>query len=353
MIEKKQEPIDFQKIALVLWANRKFIAKVCAIMLAIAVVYAYSKPRGYSSSVTLAPEMSSSDGIAGGISSLASIAGINLGGSSEDAIYPEIYPDLVSSPQFLYSLFDVRVKTSGGDVDTTLYCYLTQHQKHPWWGVAVVGVKKLIKSIISKPESTGGGGETTAFWLSERENEVCEAIKGCTSCSVDKKTGVISIGFSAQDPLVAASVTDSIKQRLQEYIIAYRTSKARNDLKYMENLCAEARTDYIEAQQEYADFCDQNTQLYLQSYAVKKSRLQSDLSIAEAVYTQLAQQVQLAKAKVQEVTPAFTVVSVAVVPLKPSSPKRLFIMIGFVMLGFMGSSFYVYVKDQLNATDKS
>ena len=49
-------------------------------------------------------------------------------------------------------------------------------------------------------------------------------------------------------------------------------------------------------------------------------------------YTTLMTQYQAAKAKVQERTPAFTVVKGAAVPIKPAGPKRMIFVIGMCML---------------------
>ena len=67
------------------------------------------------------------------------MAGINLGGASagEDALSPELYPDIVKSTPFLLSLFDVKVKDQKGKVDTTLYAYLDKYQRSSWMGAVV------------------------------------------------------------------------------------------------------------------------------------------------------------------------------------------------------------------------
>lgn len=343
MKDSKPAPIDFGEIAKVLWGRWRFIVRVCAVVLVIAIIYAYSKPRGYSASVVLAPEATGSS-LMGGMSALAAAAGVNLKDNTEDAIYPEIYPDLMGSPQFLVGLFDVRVKSADGVVDTTLFAYYTKYQKHPWWDYGFIALRKVKTALFGKPNNGRSGDGVDAFWLSETQNDVCQMIKGDMSCSVDRKTGVITIGFSAQDPLIAATMTDSLKEKLQTFIVQYRTCKARVDLEYFMKLSEETRSDYVRAQQRYASFCDRNNEIFLQSYIVEKERLSNEVELAQQAYSQMMQQVQMAQAKVQEQTPAFTVVSGATVPLKPSSPKRLFIMVGSLFLGGLGASVYVYLK---------
>lgn len=50
---------------------------------------------------------------------------------------------------------------------------------------------------------------------------------------------------------------------------------------------------------------------------------------------------QVAKAKVQEVTPVYATVTPASVPIKPTSPRKPLILIGFVFLAFVACSAWI------------
>jgi uncharacterized protein involved in exopolysaccharide biosynthesis len=53
------------------------------------------------------------------------------------------------------------------------------------------------------------------------------------------------------------------------------------------------------------------------------------------IYQQVVEQLQLAKAKVQERTPAFTIVQGATVPIKHSSRPKVVTLIIWMLLGFL------------------
>jgi uncharacterized protein involved in exopolysaccharide biosynthesis len=53
------------------------------------------------------------------------------------------------------------------------------------------------------------------------------------------------------------------------------------------------------------------------------------------IYQQVVEQLQLAKAKVQERTPAFTIIESASVPIKHSSRPKVFTLAIWMFLGFM------------------
>ncbi len=89
---------------------------------------------------------------------------------------------------------------------------------------------------------------------------------------------------------------------------------------------------------------DTHDNLVLQSIRVEQERLQNDMSLAYQVYSQVINQLQIARAKVQEEKPVFAVVEPPVVPLKPSGIGvklyvllfvffSLFITIGWELLG--------------------
>lgn len=348
-----KEPIDLQEIFQTVWQGRKLILKVCAIAFVLSCIIVVSIPRQYSASTTLAPEFSNSSGLSGNISSLASMVGVNIGNGGEDALYPEIYPDIVGSTEFLVGLFDVNVKSADGSINCTLYEYLKYKQKHAWWSFIGKGIKAVV-SLVAPPKDDlkAGADKIDPFWLSKEQEEICKGLSGCISCMVDKKTSVITIGFSAQDPLIAATMTDSLKQKLQDFIIEYRTSKARNDLRYVEKLCAENKLAYDKARAKYAAYCDSHKGTILQAYISEQENLENELQLTMTAYSQMAQQVQMAKAKVQEKTPAFTVVNSTTVPLKPSKPKRVLIVVVCVFLAFVCTSSYIYFKHNKKGIQK-
>ena len=58
-------------------------------------------------------------------------------------------------------------------------------------------------------------------------------------------------------------------------------------------------------------------------------------------YTTFSNQLQAAIAKVQERTPAFTIIQGAEVPQKPTGPKRVLFVLSMTFVAFIGTSVYV------------
>lgn len=98
--------------------------------------------QGIYTSVMIAPEASDNKG--GSLSSLASLAGISLNTSSgSDAIYPDLYSDIVSSTPFVIGLFDVLVRDIDGEIKTTIYDYMDEYQRASWCRISYLPLSRL------------------------------------------------------------------------------------------------------------------------------------------------------------------------------------------------------------------
>jgi uncharacterized protein involved in exopolysaccharide biosynthesis len=126
-------------------------------------------------------------------------------------------------------------------------------------------------------------------------------------------------------------------EKLQEFIVKYRTNKARVDYEYYKKLCQESKVEYEKALQEYAASADAHTNMVMATFQAKVESLENDMQAKYNVYTAMNTQMQAAAAKLQESTPAFTVIESASIPHKPAGPKRVIIslfmtiLVGFVL----------------------
>ena len=77
-----------------------------------------------------------------------------------------------------------------------------------------------------------------------------------------------------------------------------------------------------------------------------KQRLQEEASLANQLYTQMEQQKEMAKAKIQELKPVFAVVQPATMPIHPSGTSKANVVLGFCFLGFcLSAGWIVFGKD--------
>ena len=339
--------INLADIIRLVKADKKMMGVYVGVSAVFGIIIAFTTPKTYKSSVMLAPEESGA-GFSGSISSLASLVGMNMKlGQSGDAIYPELYPDLMSSKDFIVGMFPVAVQTKDSKVKCNYYTYLTKNQPKAlvdYPNIALGAIIKKLKPEDPKPKQQSGAN--TPLWLSPEEDKAAKAISHKIVCQVDKKTSVITITAEDNDPLVAALVADSARVHLQEAITVYRTKKSRVDLEYMEKLFNETKAQYDKARQTYASYADANQDVMLQSFKMKEEDLENDMQLKYNIYQQVVEQLQLAKAKVQERTPAFTTIQSASVPVKHSGRGKLFSLIIWMFFGFFLRSAFLIWKNR-------
>ncbi len=341
MTKKGQTQLDFKTIWQALLKYKYLFVKLIAATFIIACVLTLSLPNYYIAGVTLAPEVSGKSS-GGGLSSLASSFGFSLGGMSagEDALSPSLYPDMMNSVGFKTGLFPIQIHELESDEVFTYFDYLKDHQRKPWWSSAIKAIFQLFSSSKS-----GQIAEVNPFMLTKQQAEIIATMNKKIACSVDKKTNVISITVTDQDPLVAATMADSVKQRLQDAITAYRTSKARVDLEYNKKLYEETKAKYDEARHEYAAYADANLDVVLQRDRNKQIELENEMQLRYQAYSTVAAQLQAAEAKVQEETPAFTTLQNATVPIKKAGPGRTILVLLYCFLALLITCIYILIKE--------
>lgn len=317
------------------WGSRKKFYITWAITFVLSSALILCVPRTYTSSVVLAPE-SQSEMANGSLGSLASSFGINIGGiAGEDAIYPMLYPDVVNSADFLIEFEDMEFMNEDGEI-CRYGDHLTIDTKIPFWGYPGRWLSLFINDLrkpSTPPDDSGVvAPKSKTWWMSKMQWKFIKAMSKNVSCSLDKKTNVITITVVDQDKLICATVADSLQHRLQDFMTIYRTQKTQQNIDYYENLIVLAREDYDNACQRYIDYADGHSSTNLKKYDIEMDNLRNEMNMKESIYNTLQKQLLTSKAKLQENTPVFTTIQGAFVPERPSSPRRVRFVIMMLFL---------------------
>ena len=323
--------------------NKRFIILSTLVGLLLGVLYALSMVKQYKAEAKIVPE-ERSPMMGGSMGSLASLAGINLNSMGSDAISTKLYPQVLGTKAFVIKLFDIPVTTKDGRVKTTYAYYIQSHQ-----------LRSPLGSIFgSTPDSVADLKKIDEFRLTKLQEELVLDIGKRIMCSVDDNTDVVTLSVTDQDPLVAAIVTDVVMKNIQEYIVDYRTGKARNDLQNTKEALDEAKEEYVKAQRKYAAFAEANESLVLQSYVSKRDELENEMQLRYNIYSQLQQQYQMAQSKVQEKTPVYAILQPSSVPTRPTGLGRVVAVAGFMLIGFFfGLVWVFFVSDFVKQISKS
>lgn len=349
--QEEESDIDIMELVSKLWKRRKLIIKWCIGGAIVGLIIAFSLPKSYSASAMLAPEVEQRVG--SGVSSIASMMGVNLD-NNVDAISYMMFPEVVASTPFIYELFDLPVQFERGDsiVNTDLLDYMLNYQKSPWWSPILGAPAKAISWVTSlfKEEEEGGSGDGSLnlYNLPKKERGVVKALAEGIQVNVDKKTGQTDMSLSMQDPKVVYTVLTAVVENLKTYMVDYRTSKVRADMDNLEKTCENRKRDYFDALKVYANYLDANKNVALLSAQVEREQLEQEMRLAFQVYSQVATQLEAARVKVEQAKPVVAIVEPPVVPLQHSAPSKAKMLVIFTFLaGCISSAWVLWGEEYL------
>lgn len=338
MEEKKDNILDLTILVPMLLSKWKQYVLWMVVAIIFSLIFVFPIPRYYACQVMLAPEATGSSGM----NSILSSFGLGEAPTTNDAISPNLYPDLMKSKDFIVSMFPVEITTMDGELSTTYYDYLLNHNQISWYMGLIGKLFRMMKS--EKPDINVSGMQgkpvSPSFILTEDQYNIANAISGKIQYNYDKKTGVVSVTVNDFDPLVCALIVDTISSRLQDFIMDYRTKKARNDLEYAQRIYDQTKSEYEESNERYVAAVDANWDIVNETAKARLEALSNDKTLKYQTFSAAAQKLEAAKAKLQEATPVITVLQGASVPQKPAGPKRVLITLLLMFIVCFGCTVY-------------
>ena len=345
---QQEEEINIMEYVMRLWKVRKKVLLWCGIGAVVGLVIGFSLPKYYEVSVKLAPETEQK--IGSGVSSIASMMGVNLD-NSVDAIRVDFFPDVVASTPFLFELSQTPVtfERKKEVIETTLMDYLLEYQKAPWWSVIISAPFKGLAWVMSLfKEKADPNAVLNPMNLPTKQRKALDGLSKKIVVTVDKKTGKTDIQVQMQDPLVVATVADAVVENLKTYMTRYRTSKVSQDVKNLTEIYNQRREEYYAAQQAYANYADANSAVVKQSARAELTRLQQEMNLAYQVFSQVATQLEAARIKEQEAKPVFATLEPVSIPDRKAGPSKAKILLIWVFLfGAGAAAWELFGKDYL------
>ena len=341
----EREPVDIKpyiSLALKSWKKVFLWAFVGALF---GIMIGFSTPKTYTSKTVVAPELATRNTLSGGLSSLSSLAGINMNTLAlTDAMHPDLYPEVIRSANMCIALFDmpVEVATKDSVVHTDLYDYMVNYNKAPWWGY-VFGLPRMgiewVKGWFAKVDEADeaeGHATVDSLLLTREQERVIMALQKSITAAVEKRTYVLSVKVTMQDRVIAARVANMVIEKLKEFVVAYRSEKAMENVEYYQKLYEERRKEYISAQRAYAYYSDSHQGTSSRSTRIYEQQLQNEAQLHFQMFNQTAQNLIAAEAKAQREAPVLVVIQQAFAPWKGKPSKVKLAMLWFILGGALG-----------------
>lgn len=326
--------INFKTFFQVLWKEKVLFILIVLLFASLGLWYAFTAQEQFVSEGKILPEIQSDKSKLGGLSGLASLAGVDLGSSmGTEAIRPDLYPDILKSTQYFLDLFKQKVTTK-----TNKSIVFEQYYHEIIEKGSKIEEKKLSKFPVKE------NGFIILNGLSEdRMKDLRERIQA----TIDKKSGVISVSVKMPDPVVAATIARFSMVYLTDYVTQYRTDKAKKDLDFLEERVNAARGKFYSNQTKKAQYGDQFQlpTIRLQSADIQRERIESEYRMSSSFYNELLKKYEEAKINLQKETPVFQVLDPPTAPTQKSEPKKSIILLFSLFLGgFIGTVFVLFRK---------
>lgn len=329
--------LSVEAILQTVWQGRTRLLLITAVSAGIGVIVALCMQAEYVSEAKIMPEMSNGSGdVVKRLASVAGLAGMDFSEAEAiEAVRPDLYPNVLQSTPFILHLIDQRVTTKN-EISTTVGECLAPRQG---WSLKQFLGNNDEDHANAKPLKPNAPVQLTAW-----QKDLADDIEKRVGAKLDTRSGIITITAKMPDAYVAAQVAQLAMNYLTQYVISYRTEKARQDLQFYTQRLNETRRRYQTAQFNVFHYNDQHKYFVVQAATMDKQRMEAELSIAQTVYTELSRQYEQAKLKVQERTPVFKVLEPPQVPLKRISPKRTVTVLLFTISGLLLSVMYLLLQ---------
>ena len=354
--------IDYIAIAKSYLDHRNWIFITAGVFAFFGLIFAYSAPEEYVSTVKLMPENSTEPQL-GGLSNIARQIGVGSAAQSGGGIPASLYPDVAKNLVMMKQLMDHEVQVAGNDEKVTLHQYfldLDQSSIASFIKKYTIGLPGMIfqwlRSLAPSPperalklqdlaEADDENNIIQTFTVSEWA--MIKNLRNRVSVTHEVETGVIYVEVKMPDPILAAQIASQVVDFLIQYITDYRTEKTRKDVEFIEQRLIEAKSNFEEAQRALASYTDRQRATKRALDNVDQQRLENEFSIAFNVYNTMAQRLEEAKIRLQEVTPVVSILDPPAVPEQRSEPMRMRILATFLLAGLAAGVALVYLKLQV------
>lgn len=348
-----QDSIELGEILQSILGKRRILLTGAGVGFFLGILIAFSTPKEYMSSSYILLESDAGSSSLGQFGTLAGLAGINMNQlqNGQNALTPEIFPDIIQSRDFLAELAQLE------------YSFATRDHERMSLGDYYFEVKpgnivkKTLDFILSIPARLVAlVDKPSPAVVSEELNAPSDSVPGYVALSsaelfairelgkrieIEQKDKMIRLNVTMPEPIISAEVNAIVLQNLMEYVTEYKVGKQRKNLDFVEQRVVEAYDKFAQAQMELAAFRDRNQGIISQRMRTKEEQLLFEFNIASNVYNSLKQEYEQASIQLKKETPAFTMLEKPAVPLGPSRPNKPLILIFSLFMGLFCAALYV------------
>ena len=301
--------IDWMNILSILWHSKKFIGIVTGAVTVLAVIISLILPESFKSTAILLPDIDKSKlGTFGGISDLASMAGLNVAG---EGTIVKLYPIIIKSESVLKTVIYSKYQTKEFPDSVNLIQY---------WNIKGTNSEQDFESALSN-------------------------LRGRLDVTMDQRTSVLTMTIETHEPQLSADILNTVIDALDNFIRTKRNTNASEQRKWVEARLVEVKADLSRVENALKEFREKNRMVIgSPQLLLEQERLMREMQINSTIYIELKKQYELVRIEEIRTTPIINVMDYARAVAKKEGPKRRIIVLVSLMLAFVGSGSYRVIE---------
>lgn len=298
------EELTLIDIIQLLWFKKYIIIITTIVFTLLGVIYATFAKKVFTTNTIFVTKTANSSNT--NLTSLASLAGISIGGSSGNVDPSDFLDQVIQDKYFLSKLMDKRWFFNGDSL--------------------------LLEDIFEiKPDTTSDDWRYK-FEKSKldyiRKNNILNVIK-------DKKTGILTLTVNMLSPQLSYDVSNYVLERLSDYIRNAIQSQAKEKRTFIEERIQEVKTELQKSENSLATFKERNILSNSPKVALEEMRLTRAVTLNQEIYIQFQKQFELARLEELNDQTLLQIIKNPEIPIKKSKPKRSQIAILSFVLGIV------------------
>lgn len=344
--------IDIVSFGKKLWTNRKLILKFFYISFIIGLIASLSSPSIYSSQTTFVPQVSDYQmSSKGNLSSLASLTGINItqeSSNKDSYLSPLLYSKIADSEEFSLKLINEEIINLNGDI-STIKDYMLSNQKTFNFNLISLFKKYTIDLFFNnKVDKVNSELLNKYNFINPKDYALINSFRKKFIIELNEKEGYIKVIASDKDPFISSQLVEKITKNLQAKIIKLRTNKIKERLEYSKEQYELKQSEFDLLQKNLAEFKDSNKNISTARFRAELQKLESEYELQKNILINLASEYNNNKIKLNKDTPIFSVIDQVSIPNSRSGPKRVLIIIIYVLIGLIISCVLVLGKQPVS-----
>lgn len=345
-VEQEEEGIDIMAMIRSLWDGRKTILICLGIFIALGLVAALTMKRVYTVKTVMVPQLNSKQNSS--LGTLAALAGIDMGMQTNAAdLSPLVYPEIVNSIPYRLELIHTPLHYTKCDHPISMFDYALSGIEKPgiffYMKKYTIGLPGVIIGAIRGPEKeivygyATGSADTVAIRpivVTMNEQKMLDAFNRIVSLDVNKKEGYLTLTVNGLEPVQTAELAIKAQQLLQDMLTRFRVEKSESELTYIQARYDEIKLENDRYQEQLATIKDRTKNVMNSRDEIERERIQAKYNVSNAIYNEMAKQLEQAKMQVKRDTPVYAVIQPVTIPTKPSN-SRAKTLIVWTFFGFI------------------